>query len=220
MPTYSFTRTLPEVRMLVLRKLRYIDPGETPSGDEAALVDEAIDLRLKELHALGVLWFNVAGATTDLALVGGTATVSLAAITDFLYPVSVAVRIGTEDVPLEIIGHRQYQAIENKAESGDPEKVFINSSTAYFWPVSAASRTGKLTYQAIPADSENPTAPDLPVTMLRAFVTMVAADCADDFSVPERRYQRLQVEGQAAERLLRMLNSERVDNAVVKVEPF
>ena len=217
---YSFTRTLPEVRMLVLRKLRYIDNGETPSGDDSAVVDEAVDMRLKELHSLGVLWFNVAGSTSDLTLVAGTATASLSALTDFLYPVSARLRIGTEDREINIISHRQYQAIENKAESGEPSEMMVSGGVAYFWPTPADDYTVKLTYHAIALDTDGTSAPDLPVSMLRAFVTLVAADCADDFGVPEQRYQRLQAEAEIAEKRLRMLNTERVDTTPVCVEAF
>lgn len=220
MPTYSFTRTLPQMQSLILRKLRYLDPGETADGTDLAIVDEAIDLRLKELHALGVLWFNVAGATTNLALVGGTETVSLSAITDFLYPVTVKLRIGTEDRDVEIISHRQYQAITNKAESGEPDKVFFSGSTAYFHPTPSANYAAKLTYQAIAADTETPNAPDVSVSMMRSLVTLVAADLIDDFGVPEQLAQRLLAQAQIAERTIRTLNAERVDSTPVQIQAY
>jgi hypothetical protein len=220
MPTYSFTRTLPQFQKMVLRKLRVLDPSETPSADDAATVNEATDLRLKELHALGVLWFNVAPAATDLALVSGTASKSLAAVTDFLYPVTVKLRNGTDDQDVEIISHREYQDIENKADQGEPEKVFISNGTAYFWPTPDDNYTAKLTYQAIAADTNNPDAPDVSVAMLRSLATLVAADCADDFAIPEARLQRLLLEAQAAEKTLRTLNAERVDTTRVEVDYF
>lgn len=218
--SYSFTRTLPQMQKLILRKLRYLDPDETPSANDAAVVNEAIDLRLKELHALGVLWFNVAGSTTDLALTSGTATKSLSAVTDFLFPVSVKLRIGTEDRPVEIISHREYQDITTKEDSGEPEKVFFSGATAYFWPVPGDDYTVKLTYQAIATDTANPDTPDVSVPMLRSLVTLVAADCADDFGVPEQRVMRLMAEAKEAEKTLRTLNSERVDSTPVAVVYF
>lgn len=220
MPTYSFTRTLPQFQKLVLRKLRHLDPSETPNADDAALVNEATDLRLKELHALGVLWFNVAGAATDLALTAGVATKSLSAVTDFLFPVSMAVRIGGEDVAMDIISHREYQAIKGKADTGEPEKVMFSGGTAYFWPVPDVAYTVKLTYQAIAADTNSPDAPDVETAMLRSLVTLVAADLIDDFAIPEARAQRLLLEAQAAERTLRTLNTEKVDSTRVEVDYF
>jgi hypothetical protein len=220
MPTYSFTRTLPQMRALILRKLRVIGNSATPSGNQAAIVDEAIDLRLKELHALGVLWFNVSGATSDLTLVAGTATASLSALTDFLYPITAKLRIGSEDKPIDIISHREYQAIPDKTERGEPEKMMVSGGTAYFWPTPDDNYTVKLTYQAIAADTESPTAPDVAVSMMRSLVTMVAADLIDDFAVPEQRAQRLILEAQSAARTLRTLNSERVDSTTVEMQAF
>lgn len=220
MPTYTFTRTLGQMRSLVLRKLRYLDSSETVSADDAAVVDEAINLRLKELHALGILWFNVAAATTDIALVAGTATKSLSAVTDFLFPVTVQLRIGTEDRDVEIISHREYQAITTKADSGEPEKVMISGGTAYFWPTPDAAYTAKLTYNAIAADTNSPDTPDVPVSMLRSLVSLVAWDCADDFGVPEQRMARLKIEAEEAETKLRVLNAERVDATPVQADYF
>lgn len=220
MPSYTFTRTLAQMRKLVLRRLRYLDPDESPTATEEAIVDEAIDLRLKELHALGTLWFNVSGATTDLALTSGTATKSLSAVTDFLYAISVNLRIGTDDWPIELISHKQYQDIENKAEQGEPEQVFIAGGTAYFWPTPDDNYTAKLTYHAIAADTSSPSAPDIPVAMMRSLVTLVAADLVDDFTVPEALAQRLLAQAVVAERTIRTLNTERVDNATVEMTSF
>lgn len=220
MPTYSFTRTLPQFQKLVLRKLRYLDPSETPSADDAAIVNEATDLRLKELHALGMLWFNVAASATDLTLTADTASKSLAAVTDFLFPVSVKLRISGDDQPVEIISHREYQDIANKTDTGEPEKVFFSGATAYFWPTPDDAYTVKLTYQAIAADTNSPDTPDVEVAMLRSLVTLVAADCADDFAVPEARVLRLKAEAKAAEMTLRTLNTERVSNTPVTVDYF
>lgn len=220
MPTYSFTRTLPQFQALVLRKLRYLDPGESTSADDAAVVNEALDLRLKELHALGVLWFNVAGAATSRTLAASSASHSLAAVTDFLFPVSLSLVVGAEEYPIEIISHREYQEIQSKTDTGEPEKAFFSGSTIYLWPVPNAEYTAKLTYQAIAADTNSPDAPDVPVAMMRALVTLVASDCADDFGVPEDRVQRLLLEAQAAERMLRTLNTERVDTTRVVADYF
>lgn len=220
MPTYSFTRTLPEMQKLILRKLRYLDPDETPSGRDAQTVNEAIDLRLKELHALGTLWFNVAGAATTLTLTAGVASLSLSSVTDLLFPVSMKLRIGGDDRDVDIISHSQYQDIENKAESGEPSQVFISGATAYFWPTPADNYTAKMTYQAIADDTASPAAPDVPVAMMRSLVTLVAADLVDDFAVPEALAQRLILQARDAERTIRALNTERVDSTTVQISGF
>ena len=218
MPTYSFTRTREQLRDRVLRKLGMLGAGETPSADDSAVVNESIDLRLKEFHRLGTLWYQVAGAATDVALVGGTATAN--APTDCLFPISMSVRIGTDDKPLDVLGHRQYQAITNKLDTGEPEAVFFSGGVFRFWPVPDANYTAKLTYQAIAADSAAATAPDVDVAMMRAFANIVAADLIDDFRVPESDAQRLLAQVEPCIRTIAALNAERVDVAPVAADYF
>jgi hypothetical protein len=218
---YTFTRTMPQLVSLVLRKLGAIGVDQTPSAEDTAVVREAFDLRLKEMHALGVLWFNVAGATTDLVLVAGTASKSLSAVTDFLYPVTVKLRIGSDDRDVDIISHREYQAIESKSDSGEPSKVFFApSGTAYFWPTPSGNYTVKLTYQAIAEDTTASGAPDIPVSMMRSLASVIAFDLVDEFDVDERRAQRIASGAREAIRILTNLNAERVDATPVKASYF
>lgn len=217
---YTFTRTVPQLVAKVLRKLGALGIDQTPSAEDSAVVREAMDMRLKELHALGVLWFNVAPAATNVTMVAGTATASLSAVTDFLFPVSFRVRIGTEDKPVEIVSHAAYQAIPDKTESGEPEKVLIADDTCYFWPVPDSGYTGKLTYQAISEDTTATGSPDLPVSMQNAFADLIAGDLIEEFSVPEPKASRIAGKAKTAERTIRTLNGQRVDNAVVEIQSF
>jgi hypothetical protein len=204
---------------MVLRKLGAFELGQTPDGESAAIVFEGINLRLKELHELGTLWWQVGGATTDVALVASTVTATITP-TDFLFPVSMALRVGTGDQPLEIIGHSAYQAIPDKASTGEPERVYINGSTCRFYPVPSQSYTAKLTYEAIATDLAASTAPDIPVSMMRAFALVVASDLADDFGLPEQKVQRLLAQVPDAMKTLRALNTERVDSTPVTPDYF
>lgn len=218
MPTYTFTRTREEFASSVLRKLGAIAAGETASADDVSVVNEALDLRLKEFHARNLLWFKVAGALSDLTIVADTATVSAAS--DVLYPISVAIRVNGEDQPVEIVGHRQFQAIPNKTETGQPEMVLFAGGAFRFWPVPDANYTGKLTYQQIAADSAAATAPDMQVPMMRSLKNLVAYDLANDFGVPDNVFGRLKAQADAAERMILAINQERVDTGPVKAEYF
>lgn len=207
----SFTRTREQLAQKVLRKLGAIGVGETPSADDAALVYEAMDLRLKELHRLGVLWWKVSGATTDVTLVANTVTASITP-TDFLFPVSMALRIGSDDYPMDIIGHREYQAIQDKTTTGEPAKVFIDGSTCRFYPVPKSNYTAKLTYEKIADDTAASTRPDMKVEMLRALSTIVAYDLVDEYDLlSDSQIARLEVQAERALRDIRALNVERVD---------
>ena len=219
MPTYSFSRTREQLRDMVLRKLRVLQDGESVEASDAVIVYEAMDVLLKELHARGTLWFNVAGSTTDIALVGGTATVSAAS--DVLYPLTVKIRVGTEDVDVEIIGHRQYQAIPDKTEQGEPEVVFFSGGVYTFWPVPDSNYTGKTTYQQIAADTAASTAPDVLVSMLHAMRDILVHRLADDFQEQnEGRIQRWANEAEMGQRTIRALNAEPAHTATVTAEYF
>lgn len=219
MPTYTFTRTREQLANKVLSKLRLLDPSESPSAEDANTVYEAIDLRLKEMHRLGLLWWNVASAASDVSLTSGQVTATISA-TDFLFPVTMSLRVSNDDKPLDIIGHREYHAIQTKTESGEPSKVYINGSTCRFWPVPSQNYTAKLTYQAIAADTEASAAPDVRVESMRALSVIVASDLADDFSVEEVRAQRLLAESVEAWKTIRALNAQRVDYPPVEIASF
>lgn len=216
--TYTYSRTRDQIVAKVLRKHGAVAAGATPATADSDIVIEALDLRLKEMHKLGVLWYQVSGAQTDVALTGGTVTA--ATPTDYLFAVSMSVRISGEDVPLEIIGHREYQAILNKTDTGEPEKVFVSGQTCRFWPVPDTAYTAKLTYQAIAADTIDATAPDIESSMVRSLCNILAYDVADEYGVPEGKLQRMAQEATIAERTIKNLSTERVDVAPVTATYF
>lgn len=219
MPTYTFTRTLAQMRDIVARKIGIKETGQTLPAEEAAIVDEAMNLRLKELYRLDLLWWQVAGAQTSVVITGGTATATISA-TDYLFPVSLMLTVGTEQQPVEIIGHREYQAIPDKASTGTPEKAYISGTTVRMYPVPLSGGSLQLTYQAIAADVETGVAPDVPVEMMRAFAHVVAVDLIDDFDIEPNRAARLMAGSEPAMRTIRALNQQRVDATTVTVDYF
>lgn len=221
MPTYTWTRTRDQIRDKILRKLGVLSVGQTADNDDAAIVHEAMDMRLKELHGLGVLWWNVSGGQTNVTLTAGQATATITA-TDFLFPVSLMFANGNEQSPIEFITHSEYQAIPTKTEAGTPVKAYVTGSTVYLWPAPQSNGTAKLTYQAISADTEN-AVPDIPVEMMRAFVSVVTADLVDEFGLMEtspQSAQKLMLEQPEALKTIRTLNVQRVDNTTVTASYF
>lgn len=214
MPTYAFTLTREEFARKVLGKLGVVGSADAVDGNDLADVSDALDLRLKELHALGVLWWQVSGASTSISLSSGVVTASIAA-SDYLFPVSFSLVVGTEEVPIEIIGHREYQAIQDKANTGEPEKAFFNGSTIRLWPVPQSNYTAKLTYEAIAADSASSTAPDVRTEAMRALIDVIAGDLVDEFEVPEPKASRLLQKQSIGLQIIRALNSQRVDATTV-----
>lgn len=215
MPTYAWTLTRENLAARILRKLGVIGGSESPEPEDSATVNEAIDARLKELQALGVLWWNVSGAQTTVTLVSGTATASITP-TDYLLPLSMMLTVGSEQQAIRIIGHLQYQAIPDKATTGEPEVVFIDGATCRFWPVPNANGSAKLTYQAIAADTEQGAAVDVPASMLLSLSDVVAADLVDEYEPPPQKAARLLAKLPQALRKLRMLKREHTDAAPVE----
>jgi hypothetical protein len=218
MPTYSFARTREQLRDLVVRKLSVLGAGETVSAEDAAIVYEAIDLRLKELHGRNLLWFKVAGALSDVALTAGVATASAAG--DVLYPVSFAVRVNGEDVPVQIVDHRTFEAIPNKTDTGQPEMVLFSGGTYRFWPVPDMAYTGKFSYQQAAVDTVAATAVDMQTAMLRSLRVLVAYDLADDFGLGEQKIMRLKLEADDAMKMILALNAQRTDAVQITPEYF
>lgn len=205
MPTYTFTRTREQLALQVLEKLRVLAEGETAQDSDKARVYDAIDQRLKELHALGILWFNVDGIETELALTAGTNTVTFPLY--LLYPVTVSVTDNNKDYPVEIISHIKYHEIEDKTRTSIPEQIFAYNGIGYLWPVPDKAYTLNLTYQQIADDTAASTQPDVEVSMLRALKNMVCYDLADTYSVPEPRIIRMASEANDAVKLIRLLNT-------------
>ena len=220
MPTYTFSRTREQVRDMIARKIGIKEAGQDLNGEDSEIVFEAMNLRLKELHRLGLLWWQIGGAETSVTITGGTATATIAA-TDYLLPVSLMLTVGTEQQPIDIIGHREYQAIPDKATTGTPEKAYINGATIRLYPVPLTSGTAMLTYESIAADLEGATAPDLPVEMVRALACVVAADLLDDYdAIDPNKAARIMSSVEPAMRTIRALNAQRVDSTNVTPEYF
>jgi len=206
----SFTRTREQLRDMILRKLSVFEEGQDPSPSDTLSVYEGLDLRLKEMHAIGTLWWKVQAASVPVTITSGVATASLPA--DFLFPVSLRfpVGIGGDSDEIEIVGHTQFQSIPDKSEKGQPRQALFSGQTLYLNPVPQGNGTIQLTYEAIIQDTEQSTPPDIPVPMLRCLAVIVAYDLADSFSVPEQKIRRLREEASSALTEITILNRQRV----------
>lgn len=214
----AYTRTREQLRDLVLRKVRVLGVDRTASSEEEAIVDEAIDLRLKELHRLGTLWWKVAAASTSVALTGNVATAVAPA--DMWAPITVKINLNNEDYPVSIVDTRYYQNIGTKLDTGRPEVVVVSAGLLRFYPVPDQAYTAKIVYEKIVSDTAPGTPPDVDVSLIRWVKDLVAYDVGDDFRVPEPRMMRFAAESQKAERNIRALIAPRIDNQPVPFESF
>lgn len=217
--SYSFTRTREELRDMVLSKLGVLAAGGTAAAADSTVVYEAIDLRLKEMHRLGIFWRNVTKRPLSFTITANI--LSASATADVLFPISMHVVNGSLDEPVEIIGIRQYAEITNKAQAGVPTKVLYNGSAEFiFHPVPTAATTAKLVYEAIADDTATSTAPDVDVSMLRWLKDIIAYDLGDVYQKSEQTMLRLERESKNAEINIRRLAVERVDYSTVMVDDY
>lgn len=214
--TYNFTRTREQLARMALRKLGVLGAGADVSAD-MEIAYEAIDLRLKEMHKRGIFWRKV----DEVALEFSTGVISASATDDILFPIKMFVRDGSADEQVSIIGIREYASINNKRETGTPQKALWRGGAEFFlWPVPDSTVSLGLIYEKITTDTTAGAAPDVEASMLRWLKDLVAYDIGDDFGQSEQRMLRFAQEAEKAERNIQKLSVEHKDFTTIAVDDF
>jgi hypothetical protein len=212
---FSFNRTREQLRSMVFRKLGFA----TVTSADADICYEAIDLRLKEAHRMGIVWRKVDQIPLTFTVSAGVNSASATA--DVLFPVSLHIMDNSQDEPVDIISPPQYAAISDKTETGLPECAVWNKSNGFtFWPVPLENTTAKLVYERYMDDTSAGAVIDVDVSWLRWMKDIIAYDLSDDFNQPEEKIRRLLAESQIAERNIRKLSVLKVDYEPVRVDDF
>jgi hypothetical protein len=216
--TTSFTRTRNQIAQRVLGKV--IRQFTTAATIDADIVYEAIDLRLKEMHKLGIFWRKVTSVPVTFSLSSSVGTASAGA-GDILFPLKMTFTNGDADDPIQIIGPKEYAAIEDKSRIGSPEKALWKGGTEFqFYPVPGSNGTAKLLYEKIADDTTSGAAVDVDVSMIRPLMDIVKYDVADDFGVDEQTQMRWRAESIQAEKDIRKLGALRIDYEPVRVDDY
>jgi hypothetical protein len=217
--TTSFNLTRTQIAQRVLGKVIKIGAVTAASAD-ADTVYQALDLRIKELHKLGVFWRKTTSVPVTFSLSSSVATASAGA-GDILFPLKVTFTNGSDDDPVYIIGPQDYAAIIDKTTTGNPEKVLWKGGSEFiFYPVPSTDGTAKLLYEKIADDTSAGAVVDVDVSMLRCLMDLVKYDVADDYGIPEQTQVRWLAEMRQAEKDLRKLGALRVDYLPVQVDDF
>lgn len=217
--TTAFTRTREQLAAMVLKKLGVLRSGGTANSNDLTDVYEAIDMRLKEMHRLGIFWSKVTKVPLSFSIPANVNSAS--ASVDILFPISMHVVNVSQDDPVRIIDIREYADIENKSDQGVPLKALWKGSAEFiFWPVPTAITTAKLIYEKIADDTAVSTTPDVEVSMLRWLKDIIAYDLGDNKGKSEATMMRWAKEAQTAERNIRKLSVQHVDYAPVAVDDF
>lgn len=218
MPTI-FSRTREQLAALVLGKLGVLASGGSASANDLAVVYEAIDLRLKEMHHLGTFWRKVAPTASTFNITANTASAAHG-LTDLLFPVSLHVTVNSVDEPITIISPIYYAGLGEHTQQGDAIYAMRNGANFIFWPVPTANRTVKILYQKIIDDTEASIAPDVEVSMMKSLAILIAYDLADQFGIPESKIRRWETYAIKAERTIQNLSALEVDLLPVAVDSF
>ena len=187
---------------------------------DADTVYEAIDLRLKEMHKLGIFWRKVTSVPVTFSLSAGIVSASAGA-GDILFPIKITWSNGSQDDPVKIVGMADYAAIPDKTRTGNPEKALWKGGTEFLlYPVPSADGTAKLLYEKIADDTSAGAAIDIDVAMIRPMMDIIKYDVADDYGIDEQTQSRWRAEAIQAERDIRKLGAQHVDLATVAVDDF
>lgn len=216
----SFNLTRTQIAQRVLGKVIALGNASMASADSDT-VYQAIDLRLKEMHKLGIFWRKVTEVPVSFSLANGINSVSAGA-GDILFPIKMTFTDGTRDDPVNIIGKEEYAAIPDKTLRGPPvQALWKGGSEFLLFPVPLANGTGKLLYEKIADDTSHGAAIDVEASMIRAMIDLVKYDVADDYGIPENKMARWRSEAAQAERDIRKLGTRsRVDLSAVAVDDF
>jgi hypothetical protein len=206
---------------MVMRKLGVLDRGGSADSADAAIVYEAIDLRLKEMHRLGIFWRKVTSVPATFSITAGVSSAQ-AATNDIVFPISLTVMDTSLDEPVRIISIPEYAAIENKSETGLPTRALWKGSTEFMLhPIPISASTLKLVYEKYADDTSAGAAIDVEVSMMRWIKDAIAYDVADDFGIDEIRVQRFAKEAVQAEKNIRKLAVQtRTDYKTVAVDDW
>jgi hypothetical protein len=219
MATYVFRLNRRKLREKIGRKLGIMGAGNSLKPEDSSVLNEAIDIKLKEFHSKHVLWFSTSGAVTPVTLTSDAATVTVAA-SDFLFAVTARIVVNSREQPLQIIDHTSYQEICDKTRTGVPEQVFFNGTTAYFYPVPNDAYVMRITYQGVAADSTDVDPLDMATGAMGAFASIVALDLADEFDVDEAKIGRWRADQGGWEATIFAVAAQRTDRPDSTAEYF
>lgn len=207
--TTVWNLTFAEFAARVLQKCGVLAAGETASADDLALAADVIDGALKALHADGLLWWAV--TTSEIAWSGASdGSILDSAEILFAYWLDGTYR------PVRVVERQEWEAIEDKTQTGTPELLFDDGGTLRVWPA-PTSGTMRVTYQREISDTGMGSNLDMPKKLVKPMVDLMAYEIAPYFGVVN---PRLDADAQRATLTLRKLSRQSAQPGVVEAEYY
>lgn len=198
---YSYQISRDELITAALRKLAVLAEGQTPTAQNLADGQMALNGAIAQLRSVGMpLWARseyTFTPTTNVYTIGTGFTLN----TPFPVRLLQAYRSnGTAKIPLEIVARQDFNILPTSS-GGTPLKVNyqpnINSGVLSFWPTPDSTNTDTITivyqrpFQYFTSASETL---DFPEEWYNAFIYTVASLLAPEWSVPLQDRQLLKME--------------------------
>lgn len=192
--TSVYTQNRNEVITGALRKLAVLASGATPSANQIADANAALNAMVKAFHADGMpLWKikeytfqTVAG--TDTYTIGPSQTFNInqpLKVIQALYQVE-----DSQYVPMNIYTHYDYNMLPNVNTSGTPVNFYYEplrtTGVIYLWPIPVDSTTNiKIVYQAPFEDMTSATDDfDFPNYWIEALIYNLAWRMCPEYGIP------------------------------------
>ena len=198
---YSYQLTRDEIATAALRKLAVLAEGQTPSSQNLADAQVALNSAIAQMRSVGMpLWARTEYTitpTTNVYNIGTGQTIS----TPFPVRLLQAYRTsGNARVPMEIVAREDFNILPTSS-SGTPLKVnyqqFINYGVLSFWPTPSSTNTDTVTlvyqkpFQYFNSSTDTM---DLPEEWYNALIYTTAVLLAPEWSVPLSDRQMLKAE--------------------------
>ena len=187
--SYQLTRN--ELIEAALRKLAVLAEGQTPSTQNYADADKALNLIIAQYRALGMpLWARAEYTftpTTSSYNIGSGQTLNTS------FPVKMLQAYRTETntkIDMDIVPKEEFNILPN-GSSGSPIKLsyqpYVNYGTIYLWPAPTSTNTATitlvytrpLTYTTLATDVL-----DMPEEWQQAVVYALAVALSPEWSIP------------------------------------
>ena len=194
---------------LVLRKVGALSAGESAEAEDYEDTKELIDGSMEAMRADGLLWWLV--KVSDVAVTGATA----------LRPTDCAVCVyaSWNGQPVRLIERLEYERIQDKTETGDPQFVMDDGTNLMLWPVPGTGNL-RLTYQREFLPSTQGSDFDAPSALIRPLIDYMAYDISAFFTPPVEVQAKVEKDGMRAFLMIRSLNKQTAEPGPVEAEYF